>query len=89
MKDINAWAKQVWQEVIAANPAKTPKGIAPEKVMAMMNYLVDDQIMNAAIGLDPAIRPGAAVTKLMMDKLDQVAQNFPKLMTKMTKAQLQ
>jgi len=64
------WAKQVWQETIAANPAKTPKGIAPEKVTVLMNYLVDDQIMNAAIGLDPTIRPGAAVTKLMMDKLD-------------------
>jgi hypothetical protein len=44
--------------------------------------------MNAAIGLDPAIRPGTEVAALMSERIDWVVTNYPKLMTKMTKLQL-
>lgn len=44
--------------------------------------------MNAAIGLDPAIRPGKDVAQLMVERVDWVAANYPKLMSKMTKLQL-
>lgn len=53
-----------------------------------MNYVIDDQIMNAAIGKDPAVRPGQDVAKLMSARIDWVVANYPKMMTKMSKLQL-
>ena len=41
--------------------------------------------MNAAIGKDPAVRPGTDVAKLMSARIDWVAENYPKMMTKMSK----
>ena len=49
-----------------------PKDIPMEKVIAMMNYVVDDKIMQAAIGKDAKIKPGSAVLELMKQRINWV-----------------
>lgn len=65
-----------------------PTDIPIEKVMALKNYVVNDEILNAATGKNPKIKPGKQVVELMKERINWVETNYPNLMTKISKEDL-
>lgn len=56
--------------------------------MAIMNYVVNDEILNAATGKNPNIKPGTQVVELMKERINWVETNYPQLMTKISREDL-
>lgn len=62
-----------------------PKGMTKQQMMELRDQVTNPQLMNAARGLNPMVRPGVEVAKQMGKDIDALVANNPTILNQYTK----
>jgi len=60
-----------------------------EELLTLQGYVIDAGLIEAALGNNSTVRPGAAVAKIMASKLDLILEAYPNISSNYSMATLQ